>query len=238
MSYYYPFSYINLIIVSLFLSCSANSPNYNTEVLKPSKNINTNSSTSINTNKKPFQSKLDKEKTTKQINMKTVDQTMEKELPKISQVVIGNIKSGNYGGSLPNEVFESIYSYSRFNLIEHPELQVKFETLIKHFLDNSTVNDTVTLREYLLCIHNKKEVELNQIHSKYNNNIPKGAKIQNLPILLFSANQNSPIFKLNPLDINITSTNSSQNELFQFIIDNGFNFSSAIPDDFYNTNYK
>ncbi|MCT4581151.1 MAG: hypothetical protein N4A35_07010 [Flavobacteriales bacterium] len=224
---------VNLIVVPVILSCSANSQNNEANVLKQSNTF----STPINTDKKLSKFELDKEKITKQINMKTVDQITKKELPKISKVVIGNIESGNYGGSLPNEIFESIYSYSRFSLTEHPELQIKFEALINDFFDNSIVNDSVTLRQYLFYVYNKQEVKLNQIHSKYNN-IPKGSKIQNLPILLFSADKNTPIFKLNQLDISITSTNNSKNELYQFIIDNGFNFSSAIPDDFYNTYYK
>ena len=162
--------------------------------------------------------------------------TETKALPEINQIMIGHVKSGTHGGSLPDEIFETVYNYSHFKLEDNSGLEATFKSLMDDYLDNSMVNNTISLKGYLSLVQDKKELEINKIHEKHSNMIAKGAAKQDLPTLLFSKNNETPLFTLNRYYIEITSP--SQNKLFQFVIDNGVNFSSSIPDSLYKKYYQ
>lgn len=151
-------------------------------------------------------------------------------------VAVGYVNSGTYGGSIQNEAFPTEHNYSKFSSSKVSDsLKRLFDNAMNSFLDNTTVNGIVTVREYIGFLLSSNAKKLEEIH---NQEIPPratGNRIQNLPILLFGKNE---VLKVELSQISLSIKGVGINDLFTFLKENGTHFSSIIPDEFYEKHYK
>lgn len=157
-------------------------------------------------------------------------------LPEIRMMVAGYIESGTYNGSLPTEIFPSVYHYSKYDCNEMEEgNNVRFKTLMEEYLATTIVNDLISLEEYLILMQEQKQDELTEIHQKYNKVMPKGNKMAQLPILLFSGEGDLPTFTLYPNLLDLKGV--ARAKLAEFLAEHAKHFSSEIPDPFFAAYY-
>lgn len=158
-------------------------------------------------------------------------------LPEISQVVMGYIESGTLGGSVPNDLFPSVYHYSNYdsNKAKDAVEKAAFQVVLTDYLDNTLVNDMISLRAYLLLLLNQDQAALEKVHQKAEA-LPKGSRIQHLPMLFFAEASSLPRFQLNPHSANLRGNGTIK--WGTFMSENAEHFSSEIPDLFFQTHYR
>lgn len=157
----------------------------------------------------------------------------------ISGIANGFIKSGTYGGSLPTEAFPTEYNYTFYDTKSEKNKQKikEFESLIDKYLQQSVVNNTVTLKEYLDFLYSQNSEALNKIHSNFDSQVGKGNSHQPLPILFFVDDPKNTVLRVSLYEVNLNYPQAAT-ELKAFLDKNARQFRSSIPDDFYNTYYK
>lgn len=157
---------------------------------------------------------------------------------KITMISTAFIESGSYGGSLPNEVFPSVYHYSKYNVSEEKkeEVSTKFKAVCQAFLEETQVNDVVSLKEYLEYVEEKNQEKISAIHKENKNLRPTGSKTQPLPLLIFTDKKDLPTFSLD--SYNVSLRGKGANQLYAFLKEYGYQFQSEIPDDFFTKYYK
>ncbi|HLV42186.1 MAG TPA: hypothetical protein VKY37_07900 [Brumimicrobium sp.] len=162
----------------------------------------------------------------------------EDQLPNVSKIVFGSVKSGTLNGSLQNEVFPTEYSYSHYDatIDANKEFKADFDALIQDYYDNTIVNDTISLREYLTLLRDNNEESLKVIHDKSYGKMAKGKSIYHLPILIYSDDLNTPYFTVDYNSLDMKGVGVSN--LHEFINQHAQHFSSEVPDEFYNTHYS
>lgn len=162
---------------------------------------------------------------------------IEDQLPSVTKIVFGSVKSGTLNGSLQNEAFPTEYSYSHYDAtIANKEFKAEFDALIQSYYDNTIINDTISLRAYLILLRDNNVESLKAIHDKSFGKMAKGKSTYHLPILIYSDDLNTPDFTVdyNSLDMRGMGVNI----LYEFINQHAQHFSSAVPDEFYNTHYS
>lgn len=178
---------------------------------------------------------LDKPINTLPMKIKTQDAKNSMDF-KINRITKGHINFGSNKGALSNEIKPDVYNYSNFDAskTENEETIQEFKRLMKGFLDNTMVNERITLRAYLTLKAQNNQSELDKIH----NNLaprPKGGSIHHLPILLFTENDNPVQFIIDQHFVELKGTGMSL--INQFLEDNGQQYSEIVTDDFFDTNY-
>ena len=148
------------------------------------------------------------------------------------------MESGSYGGSLPNEVFPSVYHYSKYNVSEEKraEVSAKFKAVCQVFLEETQVNEVVSLKEYLQYVEEKNQEKIDVIHKANKDERATGNKIQPLPLLIFTEKKDLPAFSLD--SYNVSLRGKGVNQLYAFLKEYGYQFKSEIPDAFFTKYYK
>lgn len=148
------------------------------------------------------------------------------------------MESGSYGGSLPDEVFPSVYHYSKYNVSEEKKAEVstKFRAVCQDFLEETQVNEVVSLKEYLQYVEEKNEEKIDAIHKANKDERATGNKIQALPLLIFTEKSDLPTFSLD--SYNVSLSGKGVNQLYAFLKEYGYHFKSKIPDTFFTKHYK
>lgn len=164
-------------------------------------------------------------------NMETDNSTNSLNITKISTAYI---KSGSLNGSLPNNIRADVYNYTSFDVIKNAKQQTAFNNVFETFLDETKVNNLISLRAYLQLVKDNKTTELLKVHNALPTR-PIGNAISNLPILLFAENGSLPKYKIPLFDVDLTGIGVSK--MYQFLKTNGKHFSSEIPDEFFQTYY-
>lgn len=157
---------------------------------------------------------------------------------KITVISTAFMESGSYGGSLPNEVFPSVYHYSKYNVLEEKrsDISAKFKEVCVDFLEETQVNDVVSLKEYLQYVEEKNQEKISAIHKANKEMRATGSKIQPLPLLIFTEKNDLPAFSLDSDDVSLRG--KGINQLYAFLKEYGYHFKSEIPDDFFTKYYK
>lgn len=155
---------------------------------------------------------------------------------RLHRITTAYIDSGSFNGSLDYEVRPSVYHYSNYDATaeKNEEIKKEFLSLLENYLDDTTVNNSLSLREYLTLLTSKDQEALTKVHKKVAPR-PRGASLQELPVLLFSGADRLPQFTIDLFEVDLKG--SGLTALYQFMYEHATHFSSAIPDAFFSANY-
>lgn len=173
------------------------------------------------------------ESTVSNIEIIENEEILSNDFPPITQIVFASVESGNYGGSTANKIFPSNYTYAKYEWNE--DVDDGFMQTVNNYLNNSKVNDTITLAEYLKLLKDNNVPTLDKIHSTNQITHPKGNKQLQLPILIFTQYHQVPTFSINPSIITISGSGAT--EMHEFMKKHAEHFSNEIPDSFFNSHY-
>lgn len=151
------------------------------------------------------------------------------QLPKINRFISGYVKTSNYSGSTPIEG-SSVRHYADYDVLKEANEATKkeFYIVIENYLDNTMVNESITLRAYLVLQYNNDEAKLKEIHAKQAPQ-EKGNVITYLPTLLFNGGLAEPTFVLQPNKVKLKGMGMSALNLF--LEKHAHIFSSELPED-------
>jgi hypothetical protein len=152
----------------------------------------------------------------------------------ISGVASAYVNSGNYGGSTQYEVFPSEYHYSYFDANDPKNSAQKevFCKLITDYLESITVNNSVTLGEYLTYLYQNDTDKLREIHSSFHERKAVGNIHQSLATLFFVDDKAGTVLRLDPYQTAL-SWDKTTTSLNEFLQENAQHFKGQIPDAFY-----
>lgn len=153
----------------------------------------------------------------------------------ISGYSVAHYKSGNYGGSTQHEVFPSEYYYTYFNVVldNNQDYKGEFQTLINHYVTEITVNNSVTLKEYLTYLYLNDTTKINEVHSKFDIRKPVGSADQELSTLFFVDN-NSRVLEVSPYSVSL-NWNDATTKLNVFLQKHAFQYKNIMKDEFLKT---
>ena len=155
--------------------------------------------------------------------------TLSPQLPQMSRIIMGYSVTTNYGGSIPLGAPNTRY-YTDYDVLKETNETTKkeFYTIMKGYLDNTMVNESITLRAYLVLQYNNDEAKLKEIHDKRPTQA-KGNSIVKYPALLFHGGLAEPTFVLHPKNIELKGMGISSLNLF--LEKHAKQFSSELPED-------
>lgn len=157
------------------------------------------------------------------------------QLPKVNRFISGYVKTSNYGGSTPIEG-PSVRHYADYDVLKETNATTREEwyKTLENYLDNTMVNESITLRAYLLLQYKNDEAKLREIHAKQAPQ-EKGNVITYLPTLLFHGGLAEPTFVLQPNKVSLKGMGMSALNLF---LEKHANiFSSELPEDEFYVKY-
>ncbi|KIX20083.1 hypothetical protein SY27_16355 [Flavobacterium sp. 316] len=151
------------------------------------------------------------------------------QLPQLNRFVSGYVKTSNYGGSTPIEG-PSVRHYADYDVLKETNEATKKEwyKTIENYLDNTMVNESITLRAYLVLQYKNDEAKLKEIHAMQKPQ-EKGNVITYLPTLLFHDGLAEPTFVLQPNKVSLKGMGISA--LNSFLEKHANIFSSELPED-------
>jgi hypothetical protein len=159
-------------------------------------------------------------------------------LPKISRYISGLLATSNFNGSA-NIDGPTTHYYTDFDASKETNEATKteFYTLFEDYLDNTLVNESVTLRVYLTYQLNNDTEKLSEIHSKRPPQ-PKGNSTNNLPTLFYEEGKTAPTFILHPNNVELKGMGMVFFDEFLAKHAHNFNNKEESNDTFYQQHFK
>lgn len=159
-------------------------------------------------------------------------------LPKISRYISGLVATSNFNGSV-NTNGPTTHYYTDFDALKESNdaTKTEFYTLFENYLDNTLVNESVTLRVYLTYQLNNNTEKLNEIHSKRPPQ-PKGNSTINLPTLCYEEGKKAPTFILHPNNVELKGMGMVFFDEFLAKHAHNFNNKEESEDIFYQQHFK
>jgi hypothetical protein len=158
---------------------------------------------------------------------------------KINGIAMAHIVSGNFAGSLNEEVFPTVYHYSYYHTENESDLKKRkdFNHIVSDYLQHTKVNNRIKLSTYIDLLYLNDTIKLNEIHKEHGDVKAKGSTMVKLPILFFVDDGQKKVIRLSLDKIELVHSESTS-ALMNFLQENAKHFESQIPDDFFNKHYR
>ncbi|GIV36371.1 MAG: hypothetical protein KatS3mg032_0750 [Cyclobacteriaceae bacterium] len=153
-------------------------------------------------------------------------------------ISFGSYESGTYGGSVHKRIHPNVYQYWYLHAghLSDKGLRYEFEKKFAEFLNSTTVNQSVSLINFLSLIEANDSGKLSAVYAKYKDRVEVGSHIQPLSVLIFRKNEADAPIELDPNQCQLTGPQT--HAFFEWVRQHGKHVKSEVPDMFMHQYYK